>query len=329
VEFHSSFVTSDNSKTKFRFGYFGDSRGTNCGDVGDGNSGKTAYKSMLEQMVKKGVEFVILGGDGVQTELCPNNSETYDSAWKNFHVSSAPLRDVNLSIPYLSALGNHELGVNYSQVGKDAFARYWMHPRNGAGIANNWEETTFWWGYGNTKFIFLNTEENGYGGRIVGAQLEWFKNEVNDANFDNKFVICHRALVGSIRDVNYGYGALQGLDPSMSAYIDNLMYDNNVTAGLYSHEHYYSYITTHDGKMPHIISGGAGAVIRNCCRFVPDVCSFGTEPNISTISEVYCDPNKNCTWHYIIVDVDGNAMDANVYDYTGNTILHSFHKESD
>jgi hypothetical protein len=318
--FKSSFITSDNSKTKFRFGFFGDSRGPACGDVGDGELGKAAYQDMLKQMKQKGVAFVILGGDGVQTEDCSNNPETYDSAWKNFHDSSAPLRDVNLSIPYLSALGNHELGVGYSQVGKDAFARYWMHPVNEAGLANNWQEATFSWRYGNTKFIFLNTEENGNGGRIKGAQLDWFKNEVNDANFDNKFVICHRALVGSIRTDAYGYGALQGLDPNMSACLDNLMYDNNVTAGLYSHDHYYNYVTTtHDGNMPHIISGGAGAVLRDgLYKPGPDNLSFGIGCK-SIISEVNCIPWK---WHYVIIDVDNNSMAGNVYDSDGNNIHH-------
>jgi hypothetical protein len=321
--FKSSFITSDNSKNSFRFGYFGDSRGPNCGDVGDGNDGKTAYQRMLRQMKEKGVEFIILGGDGVQANTCSDISELYNSAWENFNDASSELRG-DISIPYLSALGNHEMrDGSYSQKGKNAFAEYWIHPLNGKGKVNNWEETTFSWRYGNTNFIFLNTEEQGNEGRIVGEQLSWFENEVNDANFDNKFVITHRALVGSIRDNNiptYSYGALQGIDSNMSAYIDNLMYKNNVTAGLYSHDHYYSYVTTHNGKMPHIISGGAGA-IKRACSYVPEPNKpFGTEPNISSIDNDtnYC----KSTWHYIIIDVDNNSMTGTVYDSDGNDIHH-------
>jgi hypothetical protein len=326
--FRSSFITSDNSKKSFRFGYFGDSRGNLCGEVGDGDAGKAAYQSMLRQMKEKGVEFVILGGDGVQANNCTENSETYDSAWKNFHDSSFALRG-SLSIPYLSALGNHELTSSpaysppyYSQIGKDAFARYWMHPVNGAGKANNWEETTFSWRYGNTNFIFLNSEEDGNAATMTNEQLDWFKQkvEVNEPGVDNKFVISHRALVGSIRNASNGYGALQGLDQNMAACLDNLMYNNNITAGLYSHEHYYNYNTTHDGKMIHIISGGAGAPNRPC-SYVPPLKQFGIGCT-SSIFETYCDP---CTWHYIIIDVDNNSMAGNVYDYLGNEI-HNFKK---
>ena len=320
LEFHSSFITSDNLKTNFRFGYFGDSRGTNCGDVGDGEAGLIAYQSMLQQMKEKGVAFVILGGDGVQTIGSGEDPEKYNTAWKSFHDCSFALRG-DLSIPYLSALGNHELNklpCNYSQKGKDAFAKYWMHPMNGAGEVNNWEETTFSWRYGNTNFIFLNTEENDNGGKITGEQLEWFENEVNKPGFDNKFVICHRALVGSIRT---SCGALQGLDPSMAAYIDNLMYNNGVTAGLYSHEHCYNYSTTHDGNMIHVISGGAGAERRDCSNISPKM-EFGIGENASSISDPCCIP---LTWHYIIIDVNNSSITGKVYDNNENEI-HTFSK---
>ena len=97
------------------------------------------------------------------------------------------------------------------KTGKQAFEDYWIDALNGDGQAGNWEESTFYWRYGNSLFIFLNTEEDGDEGNITGAQFDWFNETALNSGGYYKFVIAHRPLVGSNRTGTEG--TLFGIDP--------------------------------------------------------------------------------------------------------------------
>ncbi len=301
--FKSSFKTLDNSKTSFSFAFLGDSRGCDgiCAEVGcDG--GDLAFESMINDIASKGADFVIIGGDDIQGEGCSQESD-YRTGWKNFHDLTSGLRG-DLSIPLLSAIGNHELygGWNF---GHQAYQDYWIAPLNGGGATNafegknnEWQEVSYSWGYGNSLFIFVNTEEAGNEGDITGNQFTWFDETLHQEGYTHKFVIGHRPLVATTRD-----DCLMGFNPTRSAMIDDLMYNKEVTASLFSHEHVYNYNSTHDGEMINIISGGAGAPLRAC------------ETSTSILGDCI-----GHNFHYVIINITNNVMNGIVYNDTGDII---------
>ncbi len=310
--FASTFKVINNSQTKFSFGFFGDSRGDNCMDVGTDSyppGGDAAFESMINQMVSKGTDFIIIAGDDIQTYGCSTAGEV-KQGWVNFHNLASGARGF-LSTPILSSTGNHELGnsgISFYNTALAAYQDYWIAPLNGDGATGpggtlQWEETSYSWRYGNSLFIFVNTEESDNRGNITRDQFDWF-NQTLRQDYTHKFVIGHRPLAGTSRDDCLFYK-----DSASSDRITRLMYYNNVTASLFAHEHYYNYNTTQDGNMINIISGGAGAPISNRYCF--------------PTAKGYCIEHQ---WHYIIFDVDGDIMNATVYNVDGD-IIHEFGRD--
>ncbi len=281
--FNSTFRTSQNSKTNFSFAVIGDSRGNSCGAIGNN------FNSLISNITLKNVDFVIMTGDDIQAEGCSND----DSYWQGFHNITEVIRK---NKTFLSTIGNHE--DPYRSAARTAWRNYWIHPLNGDGAVEHWNETTFYWRYGNSLFISLNTEEPSDLGDIAGNQFNWFnETALTQSGYRHKFVFDHRPLVGSSRG-----GTLYADDPSRSSMIDNEMYAKNVTAAFYGHDHYYCYNTTQNGEMIHIITGGGGAPL------------YSTSTCLGTGFSQY---------HYVIVDVMGNTINGTVYNLTGD-VIHSF-----
>ncbi len=280
--FNSTFKTADNSKTSFSFAILGDTRGDACGELAP------KFKTLIDEISKKGVDFIVMLGDDIRADISCSNDDLY---WENFHNITKTTRK-NTSM--LSAIGNHEDPSR--SAARISWRKYWIHPVNGNGTQDEWNETTFYWRYGNSLFIFLNTEETTNTGNISGNQFHWFNQTLRQGCYTHKFVFAHRPLVGSNRS-----GTLPIEDKTWSETLDNLMYNSGVTAAFYGHNHNYCYNTTHNGDMLHITTGGGGAPLYSD----------------------YCAGLMETQHNYIIVNVSGNSINGTVYNETGN-VIHTF-----
>jgi len=306
--FNSSFVTADYSLQNFVFAVLGDSREL----TGQGTGVHAEiYSKLISYIIEREPAFLINVGDVVESrDGYPDTPNTVRTAWKEYTDVMWNFSD---HIPAFIAIGNHENpGQNKSL---KRYREVVIHPHNGNGSTacdpnNCYDETTYSFRYGNVSFIFLNTEEPDHDkpGNITGNQYDWFNETLHEIGYAHKFVFCHKPLVGSSRKPD----TLSGQDPVSSAHLDELMYDNNVTAAFYGHNHYYCHNTTHDGEMFHITTGGAGAPQHagDCTNYC--LCEDPENPD-------YCfGPDGEPEYHYIMINITGNMMNATVYNHTND-----------
>lgn len=285
--FNNSFRISDDSKTSFTFAVIGDSRGGSCGYLG------ANFDNLIKNISTRGVDFVVMTGDDIQAEGCSSD----DDYWQGFHNVTGIIRK---NSSFLSAIGNHEDPDRAAA--RASWVNYWIHPLNGDGASGYWNETTFYWRYGNSLFIFLNTEEPADRGDIAGNQFTWFnETALNQSGYTHKFVFSHKPLAASTRS-----GTLPGDDAIRSQMIGDLMYSNGVTAAFYGHNHLYCYNTTHDGEMLHIITGGGGSSLHS--------------------GSSYCLGLEKSQFHYVLVNVSGNTITGEAINLSG-TIIHNFSRQ--
>ena len=282
--FTSTFKTSNNSRTSFTFAVLADSRGAGCGDQG------ANFDNLINDIAGKGVDFVIMVGDDIQADA--GGCTSHDSYWQGFHNITNIIRR---NASFISSPGNHE-NLDGDSTARTSWRNYWIQPLNGNGSAGEWNETTFYWRYGNSLFISLNTIEIGNIGNITKSQLTWFnESAINQTGYTHKFVFTHYPIVGSNRA-----GTLSADNPPWSQTLDNMMFNNGVTAAFYGHNHLYCYNITQNGML-HITTGGAGSPLyANQC--------IGTE-----ISQ----------FHYVLINVTDNVINGTAYNLTGS-IINSF-----
>jgi len=300
--FNSSFSTADDSETSFVFAVLGDTRTQEASYKIGVN--KDIFGRLISYIIDKKPAFVIIVGDVVESQaMADNDYGVARSAWKLYTDVVWNLSD---HIPIYVAIGNHE-----NPEESNALKRYRevvIHPHNGNGSKacdpnNCYDEVTYWFRYGNSLFVFLNTDElpQKNEANITGNQYLWFNKTLHKTNYSHKFVFSHRPLVGTNKS-----GTLLEEDPAWSVYLDNLMYERNVTAAFYGHEHIYCYNTTQqNGEMKHIITAGGGGELRDCSKCLGKVCVGDPE------------------YHYIMVNITGNVMNVTVYNHT-NAVKHRF-----
>src|SRR3989344_5341270 len=249
-KFNSSFNTSDDTDTSFTFAVIGDMRA----QAGTGVQ-TNIFSKLTSYIMQRNPDFVINVGDVVESQQSGlgDNYSIARSAWKEYTDVVWNLTD---HIPTFISIGNHEHPGTQNSLKR--YREVVIHPQNGNGsndagcYQNNcYNETTYWFRYGNSLFVSLNTEEKPDRNiaNITGNQYKWFNQTVNQTGYTHKFVFAHRPLAGTNRS-----DSLFGKDPTWSAHLDELMYNNGVTAAFYGHEHTYCKNTTHNGEMLHVIS---------------------------------------------------------------------------
>jgi len=106
---------------------------------------------------------------------------------------------------------------------------------------------TYGFTYGNSRFIILNSEENGAGGQISQKQLSWLKEDLNKCKADNIFLFMHQPYFMQNWDQHWAYvaDALQGFP---------------VRAVFAGHKHVIRDCGVRDG-VHYYVTGGAGSYI--------------------------------------------------------------------
>jgi len=269
-EFNASFVTSNRDKTSFVFAVLGDSR------PASGPLMPEVFGTLINLIENKNPDFIVMTGDDVKlSDVGIISRDEAVSYWGGFiNVTKSIMK----TKPFFTAVGNHDRPDQTEALKR--FQEVFLHPHNGNGEMGYFNETTYWFEYGNSLFVVLNTEEPNYTSNIGGNQLTWLNETIRRTGYTHKFVFTHRPIRGSTRKTMINANL-----------IDSIFWENNVTAIFAGHNHLYCYYTTHDNLL-YITAGGAGAKLhtRRCA---------GT--GIST-------------HHYVLVSVTNNTIIGTVYD---------------
>ncbi|MBU1240595.1 metallophosphoesterase [Myxococcota bacterium] len=231
---------------------------------GDNRNGHQAHRDVIKSMTVQPASFFINTGD-----------LTKDGAEKTNYIRflriEAPLM---VRIPLYPVVGNHENAAVGS--GLTNFRKYFALPRNGPD-----PEFTYSFTWGNSRFIFLDTNKP-----LVGsAQAKWFREQLRSTAFDNKirhiFVFVHQSPYTS-----GPHGPHQGLHEA--GMVDD-MRRFGVDMIFAAHDHIYERGRV-DG-LTYIVTGGGGA----------PTYFIRTHKPYSIIAEA--------TYHYCRLFIDGDTME--------------------
>jgi predicted phosphodiesterase len=242
----------------------------------------TVFSTLIRTITNQNPNLVIILGDDVQlSDVGSIEAHESDERWENFVNVTKIIR---ATTPFFSTVGNHDEPNQPAALKK--FQEIWPHPHNGF----HQDETTYWFEYGNSLFVVLNSEESNSTGKISEAQINWLKNILKKPGYTHKFVFLHRPLLGSNRKV------------TNSEQLHQLFVANKVTAAFSGHNHLFCKYQK-DGIL-YLTTGGAGAPLyKNLC--------LGYEIS---------------TYHYVLINVNGNKISGQVIDENGK-IIYTFAAE--
>ncbi len=313
-----TFKTAINRSSNFRFALLGDGRTDNSTVI-------SRHKHMVDMAGDRGADFIIEAGDQVKA----GTASHWNTLYRNIVTNSAGGSSYGSKIPYMTAVGNHEIwdGSSYDSGNlTTSMARYkafMANPSNGSSNPN-WNERYYSFKYGAATFIVLdlnNTSSNSYDNHDYlpdgstpdwepgSEQYNWMVNQLQQAQQDSAFtfVIAHpspysRGVHGSPSDTQRGY-QLRALDPVWRQY--------GVDAVLTSHDH----------TVEHCLTGPAGFE-NDMDVNDPNNLNYLVMGN-SGYSSRYAEDGWN-TW----MDIEGNDgppyYTKYFYSWAGNDSLSSF-----
>ncbi len=136
----------------------------------------------------------------------------------------------------------------------------------------------------NSLFVFLNSELRNQKSKITGEQFDWLRRTLEGHVADHVFVFIHRPFWAAPHGKHCG-DCLDSRPKDLKRVVA-LVKKHGVTAIFGGHDHLY-YRSEHEG-IPQIITGGAGAVL-------------------------YADEEKGGFYHFIVVDVKGDRVEATTW----------------
>ncbi len=197
------------------------------------------FPEIVDLIIAEEPHIVVLTGDFVY-RLVESHEENLD-IWKK-------LTDITDRIghyaPVIGVIGNHDTGASMGTVQ----LQYFLDAFINAGT----NTTYFSFDYAGAHLTILDSEVEGYEGRITGVQYDWLVNDLSISDASNKFVFAHRPLypvnhIDSALDVN-----IEERDR-----LQELFEDQDVTVFASGHDHCYMRLLVND--VLHIITGGLGA----------------------------------------------------------------------
>ncbi len=245
------------AEREFSFAVFGDCR----------PAGQLPYSSALERLAidigEVAPAFVIGTGDYIDGS---SNQRRVRWEYNQFFAAIEPMQS-RRAVPVALATGNHDiLGVRANE---EIFKELFGHLR-------------FSFNHGGCHFIILNTEQVGEEGRIIGQQLQWFKQDLaayKDARFT--FVALHQPLF----PVDGHVGASCDAYPQQRDALHALFVQQGVDCVFCGHEHLYNH-QEKDG-IHYFITGGGGAPL-------------------------YAEPERGGFHHYLLVRVSESSYRVSI-----------------
>lgn len=252
---------------------------------GDNRNGYKVHQTIVNMMALEKASFYINTGDLVEDGLVRKNWMRY------LRIENILMR----KMPLYPTVGNHE---NCFGMGEKMWQKYFALPKNGP-----LSEKTYWFDWGNSRFIFLDTNQSFMGSR----QLQWFSDILKETELKNEirhiFVLLHHSPYTS-----GPHGPNADLIDSGAV---SLMRKFGVSMTFAAHDHIYE--RGNAEGLNYIVTGGGGAPI----YFVKTKMKYSliAEPVNHYIKVMV---NKN-TIEYRVMRMDGTLLDFFVSKKIDNT----------
>jgi hypothetical protein len=201
------------------------------------------FSQIAEMILDLDPHLVVLTGDYV-FRVVTNHSFNLE-AWAAF---TDIIDQIGHYMPLYGAVGNHDTGASSGifdlQYYFDAFVQF------------DEPSPYFSFDYAGVHFTILDTSEEGLDNRVTGHQYDWLVDDLTDTNSAMKFVFGHAPLY----PVNHIRGSLD-TNKTERDRLQQLFEDTNVTLYACSHDHTYNRMAVNG--VTYIITGGAGASLRD------------------------------------------------------------------
>ncbi|OAH59240.1 metallophosphoesterase [Domibacillus aminovorans] len=278
--------------TSFRFVVMGDSRGST-----DGINSSTLH-SLLQKV--KGLStqpsFIMFTGDQVQGG---SDVGTELTDWKAIVDDYYPINQ------YYPSLGNHE---NDETIFSNAFTHL------PTGQLSGYQRTSYYFDYGNARFITLNSNRKDANGKYVvdANQRAWLESVLQNNGKTHNFVQFHVPAY----PIGAHYGASLDANPAQRDALWDIFDKYNVTAVLVGHEHNYNRRAidstfngngyTFENSINQVTIGGGGAPLSSTN-------SNSTNVVVGPVAK----------YSYMVVDIADEIATFKVYD-VNNVQIDSF-----
>lgn len=243
---------------------------------GDSHAGTTTLRKHVENLLRHSPDLICVAGDMV------NNGNSL-SEWHNYWFKPLEHRDAAQTTPVVFARGNHD--------GEHALAyAYSALPGN---------ESWFAFDYGNTRFIFLDSEADG---SVSPEQLVWLRSELaRPATQRAAFrVVCFHKPPWS----QFWNGGGHTQEPFVINEWVPLFRSRGVDLVICGHEHAYTRGTMNG--VVYVVSGGGGGTI--------DTERVASWPHIKV---------EYTKYHFDILSVNGRQLTWETFD-DNNAVLDQF-----
>ena len=255
-----NFTTAPSDGGSFTFIVIGDNRPTSITDPIQPD----VFGNLVDLAVKDNPHLVLMTGDYVHHIGLTHLDNVY--RWGNFTSIIDRLGHIT---PVYGVVGNHDVTTTLPNRGIEYFLDAFMQPGE--------PSTYFSFDYAGAHFVFLDSEELGFEGRITGTQYNWLVEDLAQTRATYKFLFAHRPLypishVGSALDVNI----------TERDRLQSLLEQYNFTAFISGHDHLYDRLVVNG--VAHFISGGGGAPL-------------------------YSSPFGGSLYHYLKVEVSHDAVE--------------------
>lgn len=233
--------------------------------VSDTGAQNEPIDSILKEIKRSDAKFILHLGD-----LVRYRNDTH------FDWMVSEIEDALIGFPFYMVPGNHEVISEGGDVDKSLYMEIFG-------------QTHYWFGYGNTLFIGLDTSE----GKLDNEQLGWLENTLNIIR--PKFKYC--VIFSHVPPINPEGKLSKTLQPGEAKKLAQAIAGKNITILLFGHTH--DYTKTEFMGVPMYISPSSGQEIRS------DIDKYGYM-NI-TVSP---DGIKNVNVNYVDKKAEVEEMEA-------------------
>ena len=242
------------------------------GIYGDVRGGHATHRKLVDAMLGESLDLVGVTGDMVL-------HGTDEADWQRFYAITAPLL---AQVPYIAAIGNHDLGwLRARASADDAFAL----PAGPAGRPVG----TYWCSYDLADIHLVMLDSNSY---ELADQQTWLETDLAAARARKV-----RAILVLTHDGPYSRGYHRGSVDARTRYVP-ILARHHVDLLLAGHDHLYQ--RGEAGGIRYVVSGGGGASLYAISCGVPGRRTCAVDDGMQAVAREH---------HYVVLTVSKTAIE--------------------
>lgn len=255
------FNTMSGAGDVIRLGIYGDVRG-----------GHATHRRLVDAMLGESLDLVGVTGDMVL-------HGTDEADWQRFYAITAPLL---AQVPYIAAIGNHDLGWLRARASTDdAFAL----PAGPAGRPAG----TYWYSFDLADIHLVMLDSNSY---ELADQVTWLEADLAAARARKV-----RAIIVLTHDGPYSRGYHRGSVDARTRYVP-ILARHHVDLLLAGHDHLYQ--RGEAGGIRYVVSGGGGASLYAISCGVPGRRKCAVDDGMKAIAREH---------HFVVLTISKTAIE--------------------